>query len=84
MLTKAGRVEIDVPRDRAGTFEPAIVKKRQRRLGSIEDMVLSLSAWAMTHGGLRPMRWDVGAGSGSGAASCRVSDRLVGPFDCRQ
>jgi putative transposase len=28
-----GPVEIDVPRDRAGTFEPQIVKKRQRRLG---------------------------------------------------
>src|ERR1051325_5471718 len=29
----AGEVSIDVPRDRAGTFEPKIVKKRQRRLG---------------------------------------------------
>src|SRR5262245_40093338 len=28
----AGEVEIDVPRDREGTFEPQIVKKRQRRL----------------------------------------------------
>src|SRR6201982_2535222 len=27
-----GSVELDVPRDRAGTFEPQIVKKRQRRL----------------------------------------------------
>src|SRR3954465_1977235 len=29
----AGEVSIDVPRDREGTFEPKIVKKRQRRLG---------------------------------------------------
>jgi putative transposase len=28
----AGEVTIEVPRDRAGTFEPVIVKKRQRRL----------------------------------------------------
>ena len=34
VLTQAGPVEIDVPRDRAGTFEPAIVRKRQRRLGT--------------------------------------------------
>ncbi len=33
VLTEAtGHVEIDVPRDRAGTFEPQIVRKRQRRL----------------------------------------------------
>lgn len=44
VLTKAGPVQIDVPRDRAGSFEPKIVAKRQRRLGSIEDIVLSLSA----------------------------------------
>ena len=50
VLTKAGPVTIDVPRDRVGTFEPRIVAKRQRRLGSIEDIVLSLSARGMTHG----------------------------------
>src|SRR6188474_1839679 len=33
VLTEAtGQVAIEVPRDRAGTFEPQIVKKRQRRL----------------------------------------------------
>jgi len=44
VLTKAGPVEIAVPRDRAGSFEPVVVAKRQRRLGAIEDVVLSLSA----------------------------------------
>lgn len=48
--TKGGPIQIEVPRDREGSFEPAIVKKRQRRLGSIEDVVLSLSARGMTHG----------------------------------
>ena len=34
VLTHAtGQVELEVPRDREGTFEPVIVKKRQRRLG---------------------------------------------------
>jgi putative transposase len=31
----SGQVEIDVPRDRAGTFEPQIVRKRQRRLTGV-------------------------------------------------
>lgn len=36
VVTKAGPVQIEVPRDRAGTFTPKIVAKRQRRLASIE------------------------------------------------
>ena len=43
VLTDAGgAVDIDVPRDRAGTFEPQIVKKRQRRLTDVDEVVLSL------------------------------------------
>lgn len=34
-------MEITDPRDRAGTFEPVLVKKRQRRLGGIDEMVLA-------------------------------------------
>jgi len=39
-----------VPRDRDGSFEPQIVRKRQRRLSGVEDMVLSLSAKGLTTG----------------------------------
>lgn len=46
VLTDIGPVEIDMPRDREGSFEPATVKKRQRRLTGVEEMVLSLSAKA--------------------------------------
>jgi transposase-like protein len=37
-------VDIDVPRDRDGTFEPQTVRKRQRRLGGVDAMVISLCA----------------------------------------
>ena len=37
-----GPVELAVPRDRNGSFEPAIVPKRARRIGNIDDMILSL------------------------------------------
>jgi putative transposase len=40
--TTNGPVTIDVPRDRNGTFEPKIVPKKARRLGQIDEMVLSL------------------------------------------
>jgi putative transposase len=50
VLTEAGPVELEVPRDRNGSFEPTIVQKRQRRLGGIDGIVLSLSAKGLTHG----------------------------------
>ncbi|MGW4368032.1 IS256 family transposase [Nocardia takedensis] len=50
VMTDVGPVQIDVPRDRDSSFEPQIVRKRQRRLGGVEDMVLSLSAKGLTHG----------------------------------
>ena len=45
-----GSVEVAVPRDRQGSFEPTIVRKRQRRLSGVEDLVLSLSAKGLTTG----------------------------------
>src|SRR5437763_1274591 len=50
LLTEVGPVDIAVPRDRDGTFTPAIVPKRSRRLGGVEDLVVSLSAKGLTHG----------------------------------
>ncbi|WP_434600620.1 IS256 family transposase [Streptomyces sp. A5-4] len=50
VLTDVGPVEVKVPRDVAGTFEPQIVRKRQRRLTGVDEMVLSLSAKGLTHG----------------------------------
>src|SRR3954469_16557062 len=46
--TTAGPVELEVPRDRNGSFTPVIVPKRQRRLGNVEDVILSLYARGMS------------------------------------
>src|SRR5215470_15074750 len=40
----SGQVPSEGPRDRAGTFEPQIVRKRQRRLTGVDEIVLSLYA----------------------------------------
>ena len=50
VLTDVGPVEVKVPRDVEGSFEPRIVRKRQRRLAGVDEMVLSLSAKGLTHG----------------------------------
>ena len=46
----SGQVGVEVPRDRDGTFEPQIVRKRQRRLTGVDEMVLSLYAKGLTAG----------------------------------
>jgi len=50
VLTEVGPVPLDVPRDRDGTFEPQTVKKRQRRLTGVDEMVISLCAKGLTTG----------------------------------
>jgi len=50
VLTEVGPVEIEVPRDRDGSFEPRIVAKRQRRLSGVDELVISLSAKGLTTG----------------------------------
>lgn len=46
--TELGPLEISVPRDRNGEFEPIVVKKRQRDISSIEDQILSMYAKGMS------------------------------------
>ncbi|MDH6613831.1 putative transposase [Streptomyces sp. SAI-135] len=50
VLTDVGPVRITVPRDREGAFEPKIVKKRQKRLTGVDEMVISLAAKGLTTG----------------------------------
>ncbi|MDT3447057.1 MULTISPECIES: IS256 family transposase [unclassified Pseudofrankia] len=46
--TRNGPVDIEVPRDRNGSFEPMIVPKHARRIGNLDDTILSLYSRGMT------------------------------------
>ena len=46
--TEVGQFELDTPRDRAGSFEPQLVKKHQRRFTSMDDKIIFLYAQGMT------------------------------------
>lgn len=48
LITEAGTVPLDVPRDRNGTFAPCLVPKGMRRSGGLDDMIISLYAGGMT------------------------------------
>ena len=48
VASEVGAIPLDVPRDRAGTFEPRLVAKGSRRAGGLDDMIISLYAGGMT------------------------------------
>jgi putative transposase len=48
VATEVGDIGLDTPRDRAGTFEPRLVPKGARRLGGLDEMIISLYAGGMT------------------------------------
>jgi len=48
VLTDEGSLDLDVPRDREGTFEPQIIPKHARRFTGFDDKILALYARGMT------------------------------------
>jgi putative transposase len=48
LKTELGEVEIEVPRDREGSFEPLLVRKRQTRFAGFDAKILALYARGMT------------------------------------
>jgi tetratricopeptide (TPR) repeat protein len=73
----AGEVQIDVPRDRESTFEPQIVKKRQRRLTEVDEIVISLYAKGMTTGEISAHFADIYGASVSKETISRITDKVV-------
>jgi putative transposase len=76
VFTEVGPVEIDVPRDREGSFEPQIVKKRQRRLDGIDEVVLSLTARGLTTGEIAAHFDDVYGATVSKDTISRITEKV--------
>jgi putative transposase len=77
VLTGAGPVEIEVPRDRASSFEPVIVAKRRRRLGGIDDMVISLVAKGLTTGEVQAHLAEIYGAQVSRETISTITDRVL-------
>ena len=73
----SGQVGIEVPRDRDGSFEPQIVKKRQRRLSGVDEMVLSLYAKGLTTGEISAHFAEIYGASVSKETISRITDKVV-------
>ncbi len=48
VLTDTGKIEIDVPRDRTGSFDPQLIAKYQRRFLGFDDKIISMYARGMS------------------------------------
>jgi putative transposase len=77
VLTEIGPVDIDVPRDRDSTFEPATVKKRQRRLNGVDSMVISLTAKGLTTGEVQAHLAETYGTDVSRETISKITDRVL-------
>ena len=48
VTTGTGKIELEIPRDRAGSFEPALIAKYQRRFPGFDDKIISMYARGMS------------------------------------
>jgi putative transposase len=78
VLTEAsGQVGIEVPRDRQGTSGPQIVKKRQRRLTGVGEIVLSLYARGLTTGEISAHFAEIYGAPVSKETISRITDKVI-------
>jgi putative transposase len=77
LTDNVGPVQIEVPRDRDGSFDPVIVKKRQRRLGGVDTIVLSLVAKGLTTGEVSAHFEEIYGASLSKDTISKITDRVL-------
>lgn len=78
LVTDVGPVDVEVPRDRDGSFEPQLVKKHQRRLTGVDEMVISLTAKGLTTGEVAAHLAEVYGTEVSRDTISRITDRVLG------
>src|SRR5262249_47422703 len=69
--------QIEVPRDRGASFEPAIVAKRQRRLSGVDDLVISLVAKGLTTGEVQAHLAEIYGAQVSRETISAITDRVL-------
>ena len=72
-----GETEIEVPQDRDGTFEPKVVKKRQKDISGIEQKIISLYAKGMTTRQISDTIEDIYGFEVSDGMVSDITDRLL-------
>jgi putative transposase len=77
VVTDVGPVDIDMPRDRAGTFDPVTVPKHVRRLDGLTGNVISLYAKGMTTGDIQSHLFEIYGTDISRETISKITDAIV-------
>ncbi len=77
VTTEIGEIDLRVPRDRAGTFEPVTVPKHQRRLDGLSGNVISLYAKGLTTGEIQAHLAEIYDTSVSRETISKITDEIV-------
>ena len=77
VTSSMGTIDLDIPRDRKGDFEPQIVKKNQTDISNIEDQVLSMYAKGMTTGDIEAHLKELYDLDISDSTISRITDKIM-------
>lgn len=77
LVTNNGVVDLSVPRDREGNFEPALVKKHQNRIAGLDDKILSLYAKGMSLSDIRIQLEELYGADISESLISKVTDEVM-------
>lgn len=72
-----GSLELDVPQDRKSTFEPQIVKKRQKDISEIDQKIISMYAKGMTTRQISDTLYEIYGFEASEGFISDVTDKLL-------
>jgi len=72
-----GEIELEIPRDRKGEFEPVVVKKHQRDISGIEDQIISMYARGMTVRDIQSHIEDIYGSRLSAESVSRITDKIL-------
>lgn len=75
--TQFGEMELDIPRDREGEFEPIIVPKHKRDISGIEEKVISLYARGMSTRDIHEQIKDLYGIEVSAEMVSKITDRII-------
>jgi putative transposase len=82
--TEVGPVQVQVPRDRAGGFEPKIVPKHARRVAGFDEAIISLYAKGLTTGEIQAHLADVYGAEVSRELISKITDKVVDELNAWQ
>ena len=77
LTTENGQLELEVPRDRKGSFEPVIVKKKQTKIKGLDDKIISLYAKGMSVSDIKIQMQELYGAEISESLISRITDDVI-------